>query len=841
MTAHRQNLSSIIAAALLGTTAIALPLPGAEDLATGADQALRPAAHAGAVFDGAPWFRLQALVRQAGAAGQLRDLERRLAAALESDAPLSVKQDVCRVLWSIGTAQSAPALKQLLGRPDTVDMACYAIAENPDPELGRAVREALPGGTGKVAISLLNLLGQRRDTAAVELAIPFLRCEQREVAAAAAAALGKIGGRPAVAALAAFRQAAPPDWRPWAEAAWLRAVESLEPGAAVPIWQELTAARGQSATVRRAAFLRLGETAPEAAWPWLLAALRDQEPALKPALGQVLRGLRGSPLPGQLVGGLREFPPASQVIAVEALGPGLPLATLVDLARQPAVRSAALRMLGSREEPAAAAALLAEALSPGKTDDRREIFQWLTGMTGHAATEVILEALPTAPAAWLPDLVKILVARGAKPPLEPILERARRGENEERIQAVRALRFAATPGDHAALFELLLTAEDPGLHEAVEETLAGVLGRALDAGLPAGWLKERLTAARRPQDRAAWLRLLAANGTASALQSVIGQARQGAPGDRAAAIRALAQWPNEAALTPLLELAREPLDEAQRALVLRASVRLLLESQLPAAGKVDALQILRPLADDPASGKLWLSAAALIHDLKALEFILPGLNRPAVQAEAVLAAVEVAAHLGPGHDGEVNAALNQVLSATRDPVLATRARALIRPAAPPLPEVWLDTLQPLQASSGNEGGQGRPRLNLNCIGQPLRLQGITYQRGVGEHAPAELTYSLQPAWRRFVAVVGLDDQVARFQDQRGSLVVKVFADTSLLVQTPLLRGGGASAKIDTALPAGAKTLRLVVEDAGDGVDFDDADFVQAGFLAAAPAGGPARP
>ncbi len=61
-------------------------------------------------------------------------------------------------------------------------------------------------------------------------------------------------------------------------------------------------------------------------------------------------------------------------------------------------------------------------------------------------------------------------------------------------------------------------------------------------------------------------------------------------------------------------------------------------------------------------------------------------------------------------------------------------------------------------------------------------------------------------------------------------MVKVFAGDQLLAQTPVLRGGGVSANIDAVLPAGVQTLRLVVEDAGDGVGFDDADFVNAGFV-----------
>ena len=78
-----------------------------------------------------------------------------------------------------------------MAKPETVDIACYAVANNPVAELGQAVRDALRGSRGKVAVSLLNLLGQRRDTEAVGLMVPFLKDEQADVAAAAAAPWGK--------------------------------------------------------------------------------------------------------------------------------------------------------------------------------------------------------------------------------------------------------------------------------------------------------------------------------------------------------------------------------------------------------------------------------------------------------------------------------------------------------------------------------------------------------------------------------------------------------------------------------------------------------------------------
>ena len=49
-----------------------------------------------------------------------------------------------------------------------------------------------------------------------------------------------------------------------------------------------------------------------------------------------------------------------------------------------------------------------------------------------------------------------------------------------------------------------------------------------------------------------------------------------------------------------------------------------------------------------------------------------------------------------------------------------------------LPDVFLDELPPASVKSGNEGKKIQVR--RNCIGQPLRLGGTTYERGIGDHA-----------------------------------------------------------------------------------------------------------
>jgi hypothetical protein len=120
-------------------------------------------------------------------------------------------------------------------------------------------------------------------------------------------------------------------------------------------------------------------------------------------------------------------------------------------------------------------------------------------------------------------------------------------------------------------------------------------------------------------------------------------------------------------------------------------------------------------------------------------------------------------------------------------------------------------------------------VNQSIEGQPLRVAGKTYQKGLGVHAPSELDYACLPEYRRFVAVAGLDDEKA--DDPRSSVVFEVYAGKKLLAASPVLKRPGLSSwHFNVAIPAQTKAIRLVVNDAGDGLAADHADWVDAGFL-----------
>ncbi len=156
-----------------------------------------------------------------------KKLEARLAAALNTAAPRAAKDFVCRKLSLIGSAQSVPALAALLPDNDLSHMARYALERIPGPQAEKALREALPKVEDSLKVGVINSLGVRRDAQSTALLAALLRDAPPEVAAAAAAALGRIGDSEAAKALQNFQKKAPKQLRLAAADACLACAEQL--------------------------------------------------------------------------------------------------------------------------------------------------------------------------------------------------------------------------------------------------------------------------------------------------------------------------------------------------------------------------------------------------------------------------------------------------------------------------------------------------------------------------------------------------------------------------------------------------------------------------------------
>jgi alpha-galactosidase len=137
--------------------------------------------------------------------------------------------------------------------------------------------------------------------------------------------------------------------------------------------------------------------------------------------------------------------------------------------------------------------------------------------------------------------------------------------------------------------------------------------------------------------------------------------------------------------------------------------------------------------------------------------------------------------------------------------------------------VWLDDLD----VSPTIQSWGDPHKNRSIDGHGLNIGGQAFEHGLGTHADSILYLNLKGAVQTFSASVGVDDEVSK---SPASIEFFVLGDGKILWQSGVMKAD-APAKSFSINLAGVKTLALKVGDAGDGISFDHADWVDAKFEA----------
>ncbi len=104
------------------------------------------------------------------------------------------KAIACKRLAVIGRKASIEPLAALLGDPQLAHYGRFGLEPNPDAAAGKALRAALPGLKGRLLVGVIHTLGVRKDLKAVEALGKLMYDADPEVAQAASASLGSIGG-----------------------------------------------------------------------------------------------------------------------------------------------------------------------------------------------------------------------------------------------------------------------------------------------------------------------------------------------------------------------------------------------------------------------------------------------------------------------------------------------------------------------------------------------------------------------------------------------------------------------------------------------------------------------
>jgi hypothetical protein len=121
--------------------------------------------------------------------------------------------------------------------------------------------------------------------------------------------------------------------------------------------------------------------------------------------------------------------------------------------------------------------------------------------------------------------------------------------------------------------------------------------------------------------------------------------------------------------------------------------------------------------------------------------------------------------------------------------------------------------------------QGYGILKKDCaIEGKIKIAGKEFSKGLGTHAISEIIYYTSGQYGKFTAWVGCDSYPSF--TKVSSMIFKVYGDGKILFESGLMKIDTPAERVDISIK-GIQELKLVVDDAGDGNNYDHADWAEA--------------
>lgn len=137
------------------------------------------------------------------------------------------KAIACKKLAFVGGKEAVAPMAALLDHPQLSCYARFGLEPNPDPSVDTALRAALPKLKGRLLVGLITTIGVRKDARALDAIAKLIDNPDAEVAGAAAASVGMIGGLQAAKVLQAALGTTKPPVFPVVARACLLCAEGL--------------------------------------------------------------------------------------------------------------------------------------------------------------------------------------------------------------------------------------------------------------------------------------------------------------------------------------------------------------------------------------------------------------------------------------------------------------------------------------------------------------------------------------------------------------------------------------------------------------------------------------
>jgi HEAT repeat protein len=601
------------------------------------------------------WEKMVLRSSRPGAEAQRLGVSNAMIARLGADTPLEARLWLLKMLEWGGRAEAVPALVPLLNDANgqVSERARRALANNSAPEASSALRSALDkAATPAARMALLNALGFRRDGGSVASVRKYLTSPDAGVAAQAILALAEMSTPEALRALQNARLSTPALRATQADALLEAAHAATRAGRlrdAAPIYTSLTQA-AQPAPVRAAALRGLVQVRGSGSLPLLLPLLGGSNARERAQAARLTLLMTGPNAARALATALPKLTPEGKVALLPSLAdrtgadldPSLHTAVAALLTSDlDEVRGAAVRALGALGTPEDVPALLAAAAS-GKPEvgaAREALGRLGRGPAGAQVDARLVQALGDANTVRRAEAAKALGARRTSSALPQLVRLLDDADDGVRTEAARAIGDIGGGEQIPILVAWMGRAAEVG---PGERAVQAIISRSDRTKIPSAPLLQVLeTPNLKPALRSSAYRLLGFLGTREGFEVVRKASSDDNEITRDVAVRALSAWPNVDALPALLEVARGTANTTHAALALRGVARLVPQSGLNDAQKVQSLRDGMAAAKRNEEKSLMLGALGEVRSLESLSAIEGALGQEGLKEDAASAVLKI--------------------------------------------------------------------------------------------------------------------------------------------------------------------------------------------------------
>jgi HEAT repeat protein/type 1 glutamine amidotransferase len=618
-----------------------------------------------------------------GCNDELKGIESRLLEFLKSDATLAGKQFMCRQLSIIGSEQSVGTLASMLVKPETSDMARYALERIPGEAVNKVLREALGKTSGTVKTGIINTLAMRGDKESVGALGELLYDSDTSVSSAAAAGLGRIGGAKAAALLGEAQAKTRGLLRMQVLDSYLSCAdgffESGSQAEAIKIYEELYSS-DVPGPIRAAALKGIVGAGSEKSTEVILSALRDDDTVICSVAAGLVREAKEIDV-GAIAAETSKLPEMVQVQLLSALGERgdeSAGAFIVEATRSEDsdVRIAALKATGSFGT-AANVVLLAHMAAGTKGAEREAARESLYKLRGDEVDRAIMGGISKSKgAAVKAELVRSLGHRNLKSGARVLLETVRDTDRNVRLESIRAIREIGASRMIVPLARLLREERHEVEVKEIEKAMVGVSRRAPDKNTKI--LNHMITTIEEKQVRISLLRVAGELGDSNSLEVIRAALKDEDSDIEMGAIRALSSWPDGVPAGDLLEVVKKSDEEVKRVLALRGYIRLLgLESERTAADTVKLYREAIGLASNASEKKMVLSGLGNVEGAESLDMAVSYIGDKELSQEAEAAVVKIGWEIFESEPEKTRAALEKVLEISKNELIRDEAEELL--------------------------------------------------------------------------------------------------------------------------------------------------------------------